>query len=172
MPALRSLLTQDGHYPSRRTWERRLAALPERLPAQIGAMGCHLVALLQPWAHYGRAVAADSPVLRAKGGVWHRQHRERGEVPHTSIDTEAHWTRSGWHGWVYGWKLHLITVVAGVWIPLAAELTAANADDSTAAGKLIVHGQCQLPSEIRVLLGDQHYNPPLLRGVRLFKGWQ
>jgi hypothetical protein len=33
MEALRSLLTQGGRYPSRRTWERRLKALPERLPA-------------------------------------------------------------------------------------------------------------------------------------------
>jgi len=33
---------------------------------------------------------------------------------------------SGWHGWVYGWKLHLVTVVAAVSIPVAAELTAAN----------------------------------------------
>jgi hypothetical protein len=172
MQALRCLLTQDGHYPSRRTWERRLAALPDRLPAQIGAMGCHLVALIQPWATYGRAVAADSTVLRARGGVWHRKHRELGEVPHTSIDTQAHWTKSGWHGWVYGWKLHLITVVAGVWIPLAAELTAANADDSTEVGKLLVRDKCPLPHEIRFLLGDQHYNTPLLRGVCQFKGWQ
>lgn len=172
MQTLRRLLTQEGHYPSRRTWERRLAALPDRLPAQIGAMGCHLVALIQPWATYGRAVAADSTVLRARGGVWHRKHRELGAVPHTSIDTQAHWTKSGWHGWVYGWKLHLITVVAGVWIPLAAELTAANADDSTEAGKLLVRGKCQLPREIRFLLGDQHYNTPLLRGVCQFKGWQ
>jgi Transposase DDE domain len=171
MAALRTLLTQDGRFPSRRTWERRLAALPDQLPAQIAALGCHLVALIQPWAAYGRAVAADSTVLRAKGGVWHRKHREQGEVPHTSIDTEAHWTKSGWHGWVYGWKLHLITVVAGVWIPLAAELTAANADDSTEAGKLLVRGTCQLPEQIRFLLGDQHYNTPLLRAVCRFKGW-
>jgi hypothetical protein len=171
MLALRTLLTQDARYPSRRTWERRLAALPDKLPAQIGALGCHLVALMQPWAAYGRAVAADSTVLRAKGGVWHRKHRELGEIPHSSIDTQAHWTKSGWHGWVYGWKLHLITVVAGVWIPLAAELTAANADDSAEAGKLIVRGKCQLPSEIRFFLGDQHYNTPLLRAVCGFKGW-
>jgi hypothetical protein len=171
MQTLRSVLTQDGHYPLRRTWERRLAQLPNRRPAQIGAMGCHLVALIQPWASYGRAVAADSTVLRANGGVWPRKHRERGEVPHTSIDTEAHWTKSGWHGWVYGWKLHLIVVAAGGWIPLAAELTPANADDSAEAGKLLVRGKCQLPAEIRFLLGDQHYNTPLLRAVCRFKGW-
>jgi hypothetical protein len=43
---LRGLLTHEGRYPSRRTWERRLAALPDQLPAQIGPLGCHLVALI------------------------------------------------------------------------------------------------------------------------------
>ena len=171
MQALRSLLTQGGRYPSRRTWERRLKALPERLPAQIGALGCYLVDLIQPWATCGRAVAADSTVLRAKGGVWHRKHRDKGEVPHTSIDTEAHWTKSGWHGWVYGWKLHLITVVADVWIPLAAELTPANHDDGTEAAKLIWLDKCPLPPDIRYVLGDQHYNTPLLRAICTLKEW-
>src|SRR5947209_13883087 len=50
MQTLRSLLTEGGRYPSRRTWERRLKALPDRLPAQIGCLGCHLVDLIQPWA--------------------------------------------------------------------------------------------------------------------------
>src|SRR2546428_4635402 len=49
MEALRPLLTQDGRYPTRRTWERRLCALPDTLPTQIGCLGCHLVALIQPW---------------------------------------------------------------------------------------------------------------------------
>ena len=85
--------------------------------------------MLKPWAMCGRAVA-DSTVLRARGGVWHEKHRAAGVVPHTSIDTEAPWTKSGWHGWVYGWKWHLITTVAAVWIPLAAELTPANTADN------------------------------------------
>src|SRR5205085_11286112 len=97
MAALRPLLTQDGRYPSRRTWERRLAALPDRLPAPIRCLGCHLVHLIQPWAAYGRAVAADSTLLHARGGVWHKKDREAGVVPHSSIDTQAHWSKSGWH---------------------------------------------------------------------------
>ena len=171
MQALRSLLTEGGRYPARRTWERRLKALPDRLPAQIGCLGCHLVALVQPWVSCGRAVAADSTLLRARGGVWHKKHREKGEVPHTSIDTEAHWTKSGWHGWVYGWKLHLITAVADVWIPLAAELTPANHDDGTEAAKLMWMGKCQLPPDIRYVLGDQHYNTLLMRAICNLKGW-
>jgi hypothetical protein len=171
MAALRPLLTQDGRYPPRRTWERRLAVLPDQLPAQIRSLGCYLVAVIQPWAAYGRAVAGDSTVLRAKGGVWHKKHREAGEVRHTSIDTEAHWTKSGWHGWVYGWKLHLLTVVAGVWIPLAAELTPANADDGTELAKVLYWHREELPEEIGYVLGDQHYNTPLLRAISRLQGW-
>jgi plasmid stabilization system protein ParE len=159
MQTLRALLTENGRYPARRTWERRLKAVPDTLPAQIGCFGRALVALIQPWAHCGRAAAIDSTVLRANGGVWHNKHREQGIVPHTSIDTEAHWTKSGWHGWVYGWKLHVASVVAAVWIPLAAELTPANTADNDAAPALIQ----ELPKELRFLLGDRHYNAPNVR---------
>lgn len=159
MQALRGQLTHDGRFPCRRTWERRLAALPATLPAQIGRLGRELVAQVQPWLAHGRAAAMDSTVLRARGGVWHKKDREAGVVPHTSIDVEAHWTKSGWHGWVYGWKLHLITTVAGVWLPLAAALTPANGDDAELALSLQEH----LPAEVRFLLGDRHYNTPGLR---------
>lgn len=159
MQVLKALLTERGCYPSRRTWERRLKAIPDTLPAQIGCLGRYLVALIQPWATCGRAAAIDSTLLRAKGGVWHKKDREKGVVPHTSIDTEAHWTKSGWHGWVYGWKLHLVSVVAAVWIPLAAELTAANTADSEPAPVLLR----ELPLDTRFVLGDIHYNAPIVR---------
>ncbi len=156
MQHLRTLLTEQGKFPTRRTWERRLAALPATLPAQIGCLGRHLAVRIQPWADCGRAVAIDSTVLRARGGVWHKQDREAGVVPHTSIDTEAHWTKSGWHGWVYGWKLHIVATVAKVWIPLAAELTPANAADNEVAPDLL----WRIPAEVRFVLGDKHYNDP------------
>lgn len=169
MEALRSLMKEEGRYPARRTWERRLRALPDKLPAQIGCLGCHLVELIQPWKQCGRAAAADSTVLRARGGVWHQKHREMGEVPHSSIDTEAHWTKSDYHGWVYGWKLHLMTVVADVWIPLVAQLTPANHDDGTEAEKLLE--ELGLPGQVRYLLGDRHYNTPTLRTRCEGEGW-
>ncbi len=159
MRRLRELLTEGGKYPTRRTWERRLKRLPASLPAQIGCLGRHLVGLLTPWPDGGAAAAIDSTVLRARGGVWHTKDREAGVVPHTSIDTEAHWTKSGWHGWVYGWKLHLVTTVAAVWIPLAAELTPANVADNEQAPTLLR----EIPVAVRYLLGDTQYNDPALR---------
>jgi hypothetical protein len=161
MQTLRALLTEQGRYPTRRTWERRLKAMPDTLPAQIACLGRYLVALLQPWASYGCAVAIDCTILLANGGVWHKKDREQGVVPHTSIDTAAHWTQSGWHGWCYGWKLHLVTTVAAVWIPLAAELTAANAADNEVAPALLR----ELPAEARFVLGDRHYNAPNVQEI-------
>ena len=161
MQILHELLSENGRYPTRRTWERRLKGIPETLPAQIGCFGRYLVSLILPWAICGRAVSIDSTLLRSKGGVWHKKDREAGKVPHTSIDTEAHWTKSGWHGWVYGWKLHITCVVASVWIPLSAELTPANEADNEVAPALIY----ELPHDARFVLGDLHYNAPNVREV-------
>jgi hypothetical protein len=158
MQALRERLSPNGRFPSRRTWERRLHELPASLPARIACLGAYLVTRLQPWDDCGRAVAIDSTVLQARGGVWHKKHRDAGVVPHSSIDTEAHWTKSGWHGWVYGWKLHLVTTVAAVWIPLAAELTPANAADNEIAPRLLE----LLPPAVRFVLGDTNYQDPAL----------
>jgi hypothetical protein len=94
MQTWRALLTTDGRYPTRRTWERRLRAIPDTLPAQIGCLGRYLVTLIQPWTTCGRAAAIDSTTLRANGGVWHKKDREQGVIPHTSIDHEAGWTKS------------------------------------------------------------------------------
>src|SRR5215211_3245488 len=159
MRSLREVLCEEGRFPSRRTFERRLRALPETLPERIGLLGRHLVALIEPWARCGRAVALDSTVLRARGGVWHKKDKEAGIVPHSSIDTEAGWTKSGWHGWVYGWKLHLACTVAGMWIPLSARLTPADVADNQMAPWLIE----ELPQEARFVLGDTHYNAQNVR---------
>jgi len=161
MEQLRNLLTENGRYPTRRTWERRLKGLPASLPAQIGCFGRYLVSLIAPWARCGRAVALDSTVLRSNGGVWHKKDREQGKVPHSSIDIQAHWTKSGWHGWVYGWKLHVASIVAAVWIPLSAQLTSANVADNDIAPALIY----ELPPEAHFILGDLHYNAPNVRAV-------
>ena len=153
---LKEQLQIEGRFPSRRTWERRLERLPDTLPSLIGALGRELVRLIQPWAKTGRAVAIDSTPLRAKGGVWHKKDREKGEVPHSSIDTEAHWGKSDYHGWFYGWKLHLSVTVAALWIPLAARLTPANEYDGNHAIALLT----QLPPQARYVLGDNHYKTP------------
>jgi hypothetical protein len=153
---LRPLRREHGRSPSRRTWERRLAVLPQSLPGLIGCVGRHLVALLTPWTTHGRAATYDSTALATRGGVWHKTYREQGGIPHSSLDSEAGWSKSGWHGWWYGWKLHLAVTVGAIWIPLAAELTVAHRGDNEVAPLLLKH----LPGEVRYVLGDTHYHDP------------
>jgi len=83
MTLLRHLLTEQECFPSRRTWERQMFAIPAILPAQIGCLGRYLVSLIQPWTTCGRAVAIDSTILRVRGGVW-QEHAsgERGSSPY------------------------------------------------------------------------------------------
>lgn len=142
---LRPLLDEQGRLPTRRTWERRLAALAQHVPVLIGCCGRHLVAGLAPWTSHGRAAAGDRTPLKTHGGVWPQTRKETGAIPHTSIDTEAEWSKSGWHGWWYGWQLHLAVAVGSVWIPLAAELTPAKTEAKTVAPQLLA----PLPAEVR-----------------------
>lgn len=154
MRRLKQLLSVDGRLPSRRTWERRLDKLTAYLARAIVVLGHMLVELLEPFATRGRAVAIDSTPLSAYGRVWHQRDRKAGRVPFTNIDTAAHWSKSGWQGWWYGWKLHLVCTTGPVPIPLAASLTAANVGDNVEAVKLLP----LIPKQVRYVLGDSHYH--------------
>ena len=44
---LREILSEHGRFPARRNWERRLKAIPDTLPAQIGRLGRYLLDLIQ-----------------------------------------------------------------------------------------------------------------------------
>ncbi|MGH3803292.1 MAG: transposase [Pseudonocardiaceae bacterium] len=160
MARVRAALAVNGRLPDRRTWERRWARVPAALPAQIGCLGRALVELTGAWASHGRAVALDSTLLRAQGGVWHVKQRAANLLPVITLDVEADWGRSGWHGWVYrwNWKLQLASVVAGCFIPLAASRTKATVHDATAAPALLD----ELPPDTRFVLGDTAYQSPTL----------
>ena len=62
MRMVRQLLCEEGRFPTRRTFERRLKALPQTLPEQIGCLGAHLVGLLRPWER--SPVAPVAPMMR------------------------------------------------------------------------------------------------------------
>lgn len=51
----------------------------------------------------------DKSLFKAAGPVWHQSDRKAGRIPAKlrNLDTDASWTKSGYHGWVYGYGLHL-----------------------------------------------------------------
>lgn len=167
MRALRGHLCHQGKLPDRRTFERRCASLTNRLHQIIVRLAARILECLDPFQEQGRGAAMDSTVLRAKeGAVWHKKHKDAGIVPHSRIDTEAAWTKSGWHGWVYGWKLHLTCTIGSIWLPLAARLTPADVHDSHVGQAMVA----ELPGNISVVLGDTHFHTEEMRAACHLRG--
>lgn len=52
----------------------------------------------------------DKSLFKAQGSVWHQSDRQAGRIPDKlrHLDTGASWSKSGSHGWVYGYGLHLV----------------------------------------------------------------
>ena len=51
----------------------------------------------------------DKSLFKARGPVWHERMRKAGRIPPRlrNLDTDATWSRSAYHGWVYGYGLHM-----------------------------------------------------------------
>jgi hypothetical protein len=54
-------------------------------------------------------MAIDSTLIKARGKVWHKSSMDKGIVPHSGIDTDARWGFSHTKGWIFGYKLHMIS---------------------------------------------------------------
>jgi hypothetical protein len=93
----------------------------------------------------------DKSVFRAKGGIWHRMHRLAGLVPHSSIDTDASWGKSAYHGWRFGYGLHLLCNQHR--FPLACTVTTAATKDTTQLIPLLVH----FAQHLGVVVADAGY---------------
>ena len=79
----------------------------------------------------------ESTLIKAKGYVWHKSSIKKGVVPRSGIDTDAMWGFSHTKGWIFGYKLHLISNTGSIIVvPLAADFTTANIPDNQIYSKL------------------------------------
>ena len=116
--------------PCRRTFDRRLKIISTDVKERISAIGYLFVSegLADP-----SATAIDSTLLKAKGHVWHKSSMKKGVVPRSGIDTDARWGYSRTKGWIFGYKLHIISTTAAagdLTVPLTADVTTANVQDN------------------------------------------
>jgi hypothetical protein len=114
--------------PCRRTFDRRLATISNDIKNRITTMGKLFVRdkIIDP-----SVLSTDSTLIKAKGHVWHKSSMEEGVVPRSGIDTDARWGFSHTKGWIFGYKLHLISSTIGsIIVPLAADFTTANIPDN------------------------------------------
>jgi hypothetical protein len=113
--------------PSRKTISRRfqaLLAVVYQLMPLVAQAACQVNGQLFSY----RWAFIDKSVFRAKGGIWHRMHPLAGLVPHSSIDTDACWGKSAYHGWRFGYGLHLLFNQHR--FPLACTVTTAATKDT------------------------------------------
>ena len=99
--------------PSRATLSRRYKQLACRLETFIeflGDLGMTLIADASL-----EAVYQDKSLFKAKGPVWHQKDRNANRIPKglRAVDTDASWSVSKYHGWVYGYGLHLTVCPEG-----------------------------------------------------------
>jgi hypothetical protein len=98
--------------PDRTTLSRRyraLAPLLEQLVAHVAHWAAPLLVEAEAIEPLARPIVEDKSLFKAHGPVWHQRQRQAGVIPANlrSLDTDATWCKSDYHGWVYGYGLHL-----------------------------------------------------------------
>ena len=154
--------------PDRRTFDRRLKTISIDIKERIAIMTRLFVCekMIDPYI-----VAIDSTLLKAKGHVWHKSSMNKGIVPRSGIDTDARWGFSHTKGWIFGYKLHMISSTGSIIVPLAADFTTANVQDNqlynpmTASSSLFTEETC-------FMIGDSGYDDQKLYDLSINRGFE
>lgn len=107
---IRLRLTQK---PSRVTLLRRYKTLSPKITQFITFVSDWATPLGDAFSQ--EVVYQDKSLFKAKGPVWHSKDRAAERIPAglRNLDTDATWSKSGYHGWVYGYGLHITTTAHG-----------------------------------------------------------
>lgn len=114
--------------PVRTTLSRRFKSIYPVLQAFIAYLGHWAEALSTEFD--SQVLIEDASLFKAHGPVWHQSDRQAQRVPDKlrNLDQDASWGKSAYHGWVYGYSLHLSCNRAG--FPKLAQVESASLDES------------------------------------------
>ena len=151
--------------PDRRTFDRRLSTISVDIKERIAAMANLFVKekLVDLYI-----VAIDSTLLKAKGHVWHKSCISKGVLPRSGIDTDAKWGFSHTRGWIFGYKLHLISSTGSLIVPLSADFTQANVYDNQMYPVIT----SLLPQGVRYVAADCGYDDHKLYNLSITRGFE
>jgi Transposase DDE domain len=80
-------------------------------------------------------------------------------VPRSGIDTDAKWGFSHTKGWIFGYKLHMISSTASIIVPLsAADVTTANVQDNQVYGALTSSLPSTTVKKTHYMIADPGYD--------------
>jgi len=138
--------------PHRITLARRYQTLYPVVQAFIAFVGRWAEALHPEFD--SRVLIEDASLFKAHGPVWHQSDRLAGRVPEKlrNLDQHASWRKSAYHGWVYGYSLHLTCNRSG--FPKLAQVETASIAES---GVLDQKKAALFALEPRAVAGDNAY---------------
>ena len=127
--------------PNRTTLARRYKDLYPVLQDFIAFLGQYAEDLDPQFT--SQDLYTDKSLFKAQGPVWHQSDRQAGRIPDKlrHLDTDASWSKSGYHGWVYGYGLHLVDNHVGFpkWVQIETAAVAESDVIDQQAPSLIQH---------------------------------
>jgi hypothetical protein len=142
--------------PHRRTIERRMQSLIAEAELQIAHLGEQIKQVVQSTDEQPQVSAIDERMYAAQGPLWHQKHRKLGLIPLNlrNVDRESAWFKSGYRGWVQGYRLVLQGLVFPEPVPLFAAWRRNSEGEATIMANALKE-QCL--SVTPVLLGDSTF---------------
>jgi hypothetical protein len=153
---VRSCGLSESQLPSRHTFDRRLKIISTDIKERIVTMGYLFISesLVNPYI-----LATDSTLIKAnKGKVWHKSSKKEGIVPCSGIDKDARWSYSHTKGWIFGYKLHMISSTGSIIVPLSADVTTANVQDNQVYDALISSLPSTTVKKTHYMIADPGYD--------------
>jgi hypothetical protein len=168
---IRACGLSESHLPSRRTFDRRLKIISIDIKERITTMGYLFVSedVVNPYI-----LATDSSTLikANKGKVWHKSSMNQGIVPHSGIDTDARWGFSHTKGWIFGYKLHIVSSTGSIVVPLSADITTANVQDNQVYDTLTSRLPSTIMKKTHYMIADPGYDDQNLYDLSTILGFQ
>jgi len=175
---LRRLLEKDARLrhelgfrrvPHRRTIERRLSTLQPEAEAQVAALGREIIAQAEPEDGLPVAASIDGRMYEALGPKWHQKQRKAGIIPRglRNLDEESAWSKSGYRGWVQGYRLVMQCLVWPAPIPLFATWQPNNRGEGKVFAAALEQERVAVAP---VLLGDESFGTPELAAAYAERG--
>lgn len=157
--------------PHRTTIGRRLHSLIEEAEAQVQNLGAQIVKEVRPNTDGSEVSAIDGRMYKATGPAWHKRHRQAGRVPVElrNVDIESAWFKSGYRGWIQGYRLMLQGLVFPHPVPIWAAFRRNDEGESSITATAIKERRLQVTE---VLLGDKTFgSAELVEAYALAGGW-
>jgi len=162
---LHRLLTKDAallavlefpRVPHRTRILRRLKTLVPIAEEQISLFGKTILGETGKDDNHSQVSAADGRMYQAIGPKWHKKDRQNGVIPLglRNVDTESSWSKSGYRGWVQGYRIVLQTLVFPTPVPLFAVWRENSRNEAKIAVEELGKGRLQVTE---VMLGDTSF---------------